>query len=182
MYHYMIDVETLDILPTAVVLSIGAVCINENLQVDDEFYIKLDIEEQMAAGSTVSDSTVQWWLKQDPVVQENTFGGTATMKEACNGLDSFMPPGRKMVWARGADFDFPVIDNLFRKAGYVNGRPWRYYHQCDMRTMCNFFPAEYYLFPDEAANHNALDDAKVQARGLIKMLGTIDFLGIRRTL
>lgn len=181
MVHYMIDIETLDILPTAVVLTIGAVRINKNLEIDDEFYIKLDIDNQMDASSTVSGSTVEWWGKQDMDVQNQTFGGTATMKEAADALDEFLTvKDKSMMWAQGSDFDFPILGNLFRNAGYKEGVPWRFYRQCDLRTMLNFVTPEYYRFTDAAASHNALEDAKVQARALINILNVVDFIGIKR--
>src|SRR3546814_2365974 len=81
MFEMMVDLETLDTKNSAVVLSIGAV-VWETL-VDDagsldysvveRFYRVLSIDEQLAAGRTVSESTLLWWMRQDPTARAEAF-------------------------------------------------------------------------------------------------------------
>jgi len=180
----MIDIETLDILPQAAVLSIGVVYIDHDLNMSDELYIKLDIDEQLGLGSnyfTYNLDTLAWWDSQPAHVRDNTFGGTTSIADACKQMYMFFKKRPKAMYvARGNDFDFPIIDNLFRQSGR-GGKPWKFYHQMDYRTMCNFFPPEFYNLPEENdAQHDALSDAKYQARGMIKMLKTLPFLGIQK--
>jgi len=73
--HAMIDLETLDTGPSATVLTLGAVKFDPYTAKEPyaELYIKLDIDEQDRLGRTVSDSTIEWWGKQDPAIQEEAF-------------------------------------------------------------------------------------------------------------
>src|SRR4051812_25387336 len=65
----MIDTETLDTKPTAVILSIGACRFNE-LDIDSNgFYRAITIESNMDEGRTISASTLRWWMKQEPAAQ-----------------------------------------------------------------------------------------------------------------
>ena len=65
----MIDLETLDVLPSATILSIGAVKfdpfgdeVNESSAV--KFYTRVDIDSCDHIGATVSQSTLDWWASQ----------------------------------------------------------------------------------------------------------------------
>ena len=73
--HATIDLETLDTSPSATVLSLGAVKFNplDTSEPHSELYIKIDIDEQDSLGRTASDSTIEWWGKQDPKVMEEAF-------------------------------------------------------------------------------------------------------------
>jgi len=57
--HVMIDLETLDVLPTATILTIGAVKFDPfgDLQKEkqDTFYVKVDIDSCDRIGATVSN-------------------------------------------------------------------------------------------------------------------------------
>ena len=67
----MIDLETLDTSPGAVVLTIGAVKFNpRGTGIIDELYIRVDVDEQIALGRTVDEGTVEWWSTQPQAVQD----------------------------------------------------------------------------------------------------------------
>ena len=57
--HIMVDIETYDTKPTAVILSIGACVVTDPGQ---NYYRELDPTTQTYR--TVSDSTKEWWAKQ----------------------------------------------------------------------------------------------------------------------
>ena len=65
--HGTIDLETIDTSPSATVLSLGAIKFNplDDSEPHSELYLKIDIDQQDRLGRTVSDSTIEWWGKQD---------------------------------------------------------------------------------------------------------------------
>ena len=79
--HAMIDLETLDTKPSCQILSLGAVKFNAltNDEPHSELYIKPDIDQQDTAGRTASDSTIEWWSKQDPKAMEEAFSEAGRM-------------------------------------------------------------------------------------------------------
>ena len=79
--HGMIDLETLDTLPSCTVLSLGAVKFDplNDSEPHSELYLKIDIDEQDRLGRTASDSTIEWWGKQDPKATEEAFDQTGAV-------------------------------------------------------------------------------------------------------
>ena len=74
--HATIDLETLDTLPSATVLSVGGVKFRPDSSDDpyDRFYMKILVDDQDKLGRTASDDTIEWWGKQDPKAMEEAFG------------------------------------------------------------------------------------------------------------
>ncbi len=67
--HAMIDLETLGTRPDGVILSVGGVKFDPNgSKIIDEFYYKLDVDEQTERGRSIDESTIEWWGTQDPAV------------------------------------------------------------------------------------------------------------------
>lgn len=68
----MIDIETLDTRPSAVVLSIGVVLFNRRnadvpfKELNLKFGKREFRDEQIMMGRTISKDTAQWWRGQDP--------------------------------------------------------------------------------------------------------------------
>ncbi len=71
--HAMIDLETLDVTPSAAVLTVGGVKFDpfSDAEPHSEFYYKLDLDSQ---DRSVNDSTIAWWGQQDQKVQDEAFG------------------------------------------------------------------------------------------------------------
>jgi hypothetical protein len=165
----MIDNETLDTTPSAVILSIGAVKFDKHgTQMGEKFYAVLDIEEQKAMGRTVSQDTLEWWQKQSSaarVVLDTT--DRRPVKEVLDELFDFIfdmegTAGRMKIWGNGSDFDNPQIASLFSMYGYEE-LPWQFWNNRCFRTL----KAEFgHLCPAQKRTgtyHNALDDAITQA-------------------
>ena len=102
--HAMIDLETLDTKPSCQILSLGAVKFNalNNDEPHSELYIKPDIDQQTDCGRTSSDSTIQWWSKQDPKVQEEAFSaeGRMDVELMLNQLTKWLV-GVDLIWGHG---------------------------------------------------------------------------------
>jgi hypothetical protein len=163
----MIDLETLDVTPTATVLTIGAVKFDpfgDDLAENkcQKFYAKIDIDSCDRLGCTVSQATLEWWANQSKEAQEEAFDpeGRIDISEAMNQLYKFSW-GAKRVWSHGAGFDVIICENLFRKIG--KAVPWSFWEVRDTRTLFDLG-----INPNRppVLKHHALEDAWNQAVGV----------------
>lgn len=165
----MIDIETTGQRVGCKVLSLGAFGFNKDGQQVD-FYKRFNATVQADEGLVDDDSTMEWWNRQDPATRAEAFGGT-TMPAA--GIGEFKhwfyehfstgKYDRFRVWSCGLDFDFPILQEFFRRFGFTF--PWKFWEQRDYRTIKKEHPI---IEADEGnvAKHTALEDAKAQMRGL----------------
>lgn len=172
--HAMIDIETLGARPDTVVLTIGGVKFDPNWTDGsfDEFYYRLEVDDQLEQGRSTDQSTLDWWAKQDPAVMEEALGdGNRTpiddvlnqLRRWCVGVDA--------IWCQGSTFDVPILENLHRQ--YEHHVPWAFWQIRDSRTLFQIMPED----PKKKIKfnaHHALDDCKVQAscvQSSLKQLG-----------
>lgn len=163
----MIDIETLDVLPTAAVLTIGAVKFDPfGDDINDpnckKFYVKIDLDSCDRYGCTVSQNTIEWWAKQSKEAQEEAFSvnDRILIESAMNQLYKFCL-GAKRVWSHGAGFDIIILEHLFRKIG--KSIPWQFWEVRDTRTLFDLG-----IDPNRppVLKHHALEDAWNQAVGV----------------
>lgn len=163
----MIDLETLDVLPSATVLTIGAVKFDPFG--DDvaepsmkKFYVKVDLDSCDKLGCTVSPATVEWWSKQSQAAQDEAFSpeGRINVTDALDQLYKFCW-GAKRIWSHGAGFDVIICEHLFRKIG--KSIPWQFWEVRDTRTLFDIG-----IDPKRppVLKHHALEDAWNQAVGV----------------
>lgn len=178
----MIDIETLDITPTAIVVSIGAVAFNavNPFRIDKEhlFYVELGntlIDEQLAHGRTESEATRKFWdglpKTASVTLKRNTFD---TVDETLIAFKEFMKKFPKTnIWGCGPDFDCVILSGLLHEYGYKSWQFWR--NRC-FRTIKKEF-GEICDEPQRYGTlHNALDDAKHQARWLTRIYGCLSHM------
>lgn len=164
--HAAIDLETLDVRPTATVLTLGGVKFNP-LNTDepyDELYFKISIDDQDRYGRTANDSTIEWWTKQDPVIRDEAFDqtGAITVEEACARIARWCV-GVDTFWGQGYGFDFTMIGDLFYNI--KRPIPWQFWQVLDSRTLFRMLPRD----PRKDMQtdlHNALADAYYQAKAV----------------
>lgn len=170
--HIMLDLETLDTAPTAVVLSIGAVAFDPySNEIGETFYVESDsAAHQQKNGRTISGATVRWWMQQSEEARK-VFGalpelGTPTNTALRMFTDFVGRNGQDnvKVWGNGADFDNVILGSLFESYGMP--RPWSYSKNRCYRTMKNIGIGPRRPKDREGVHHNALDDAITQAKHL----------------
>ena len=170
----MIDLETLDVLPTATILTIGAVKfdpfgddVNENKC--EKFYVRVDVDSCDRIGATVSQATLDWWSSQSQEAQNEAFdpANRIPIEDAMTQLYKFCW-GAKRVWSHGAGFDVIILEHYFRKIG--KAVPWQFWEMRDTRTLFDIG-----INPERATvtAHNALADALDQALGVQKVYRTL---------
>ena len=178
MNHVMLDLETLDTAPSAVVISIGAVAFDPYTnELGSRFYVEMteDISTQQLVGRTISGNTVNWWMQQD-VAAKRVFAVPPTDSSArvstVEALERFrafvVDNGDRNVelWGNGADFDNTILGSLYDVFGLK--KPWSYSRNRCYRTMraLGIGPRRSLSQAREGVHHNALDDAVTQARHL----------------
>jgi DNA polymerase III epsilon subunit-like protein len=163
----MIDLETLDVLPTATILSIGAVKFDPfGMDIAEpsatKFYTRVDVDSCDRLGATVSQSTIEWWSNQSKAAQEEAFNpeDRIDIHIALDQLYKFCW-GAKRVWSHGAGFDVTILEWYFRKIG--KAIPWQFWEVRDTRTI---FDVGIHPNRPPVLAHHALEDAWNQAVGV----------------
>jgi 3' exoribonuclease, RNase T-like len=164
--HATIDLETLDTSPSATILTIGGVKFNP-YTVDepyDKFYFKLSIDDQDRLGRTVSDSTLEWWTKQDPEIMNEAFDQTDAVgvDEFLNALNKWIV-GVDIFWGQGYGFDYTMLENIYRSLG--RPIPWQFWQIRDSRTLLGLLKED----PRKKMQknlHNAYADAFYQSKAI----------------
>lgn len=169
MHDVMIDNETLDTLPSAVMLSVGAVRFNQfSDDMDDScFYAVIDIQDQINLGRTISADTLKFWMQQSAKAREVFFDkGAMPLREAMEAFVMWVSNGggKTNPWSMGATFDVPMIEHACRSLGIEV--PWNFWKIKCMRHHKELPGAKdvYDSIPRLGTHHNALDDAIHQAR------------------
>ena len=163
MHDVMIDVETLDTRPSAVLLSIGAVRFDINTpHVFDTntFHVHIDIDSCLERGRTVSGSTILWWMDQDDAARRRmTETKRIPLRDALLQLSKFINE-QDRVWGNGAGFDNVILHDAYRSVNMST--PWRYWGDMCYRTVKNLHrDVPKPRFDD--VKHDALADALHQA-------------------
>lgn len=171
--HYVIDLETMGKGPTAAIVAIGCVRI-ENLVITGDFYHRVPLRSSLEAGLQVDASTIEWWLEQEDAARAQITGGTTELPHALGWLAAFMgdtkhdqPDRKALLWGNGSSFDNVILGNAFDACGIP--RPWLFWNDRDLRTLLALYP-EAKALPFEGTKHHALHDALHEARQLIAAL------------
>jgi len=175
--HVMIDIETFGTTPGCVIRSIGAVFFNPKghpeKSLGPEFYVNIREEEQLELGAVKDEKTVKWWNRWDnKKAQEQLLVDQKSFETAYNLFCMFIKGNNgKFMWGQGANFDSVLLEDLMRKAGYQV--PWQFYNIRDTRTIYEAAEIDTECVQRPGTFHNALDDAKHQARLVQKSFARI---------
>lgn len=167
--HFMIDCETLGLTPDSVVLSVGVVQFDPYDPSYRSTVYYAEPSPTYQAIRKIDPDTLAWW---EP--RTNMPHGDTLPHEVCRELSDFIlrkivPNSTPIIWARGTDFDIPLLTNLF--AQYDLEVPWKYNQVRDLRTISKLFPN---IVPTANNNpHNALSDALCQAEHCGRILRRI---------
>ncbi|EPR2670730.1 3'-5' exoribonuclease domain-containing protein [Escherichia coli] len=166
--HLMIDLETMGKNPDAPIISIGAIFFNPQTgDMGPEFSKTIDLE---TAGGVIDRDTIKWWLKQSREAQSAIMTDEIPLDDALLQLREFIDENSGeffvQVWGNGANFDNTILRRSYERQGIPC--PWRYYNDRDVRTIVELGKAIDFdartAIPFEGERHNALDDARYQAK------------------
>jgi exodeoxyribonuclease VIII len=167
-----LDIETAGKGPNAAIVSIGAVVFDPLTgELGSEFYQVIKLASSANYGKLDAD-TLQWWFKQTPQAQA-VFNDTSavSLRTALELFSAWLeqtgPVKTRMVWGNGPAFDNVIVSSAYNAIEIKT--PWYFNNDRCVRTILNMArdivdydaKAELKL---EGTAHNALDDAKYQAR------------------
>lgn len=185
--HIMIDIETLDTQPSAVVPAIALVAFHiEHLGMKDPpgglvnevnpFGLNLclypDVMEQLLMGRTTSESTLKFWREQSPEAKDAVLNDAQRMTVAHTrriisdwiaGIIAMEGVTLEGVWGNGSNFDNVILRS------FMDSNAWHPKLDRCYRTLRKL-PG----MPDEpefdGIKHHALDDAFNQAKHAVTLL------------
>lgn len=168
MKDLMIDVETLGTRPGSVVLSIGAVMFGPE-GLGNEFYVELRYDDLLAHGFKQDADTLKWWFNQP---NKPPINGEMRVCEGLLRFSEFCKAQKfERVWAKSPQFDVVMLEEMYRTLYLGVDVPWTYKQPRDVRTALDMLRPIGKQTLDELwkgkIEHNALDDAKLQAQHLI---------------
>lgn len=166
-HHVMVDLETFASSGDAAIVSIGAVCFDpETGELGPEFKINVDPADAQRAGGHVDAGTVLWWFQQTPEARARlTDSAPRPLVEALARLNGFFLANldtKFCLWGNGSDFDNIVLRHAYASVGIPV--PWHFGRNRCYRTMKGGFPEV--PMQRKGTHHDALDDARSQARHL----------------
>ena len=174
MRRAMLDVETLDLRVTAVVLSLGLVVVDPELPRPLRYHRLLELEPQQAAGRSIDVDTVRWWALQCDAAQATLAEGrrvhpSVAFNEARQHLAAC-----DEVWCTDRSFDEAILTHMGEQFGLQplvgDYRRWR-----DLRTLRALTGDPVVLggpfeWPEELPAHHALGDCQRQVDQLFALL------------
>lgn len=166
-----IDIETMGKSPTSAITSIGAVMFDPASNwIGDDFHVHISLDSCLFNGLTMDADTVLWWLAQSYDARAALVAGQVSavpLVRALVALAEYIPTDAH-VWANGASFDFAILANAYTRL--QEPTPWRFWDERCLRTLKGINPE--LRIPREGIHHNALDDARHQARLIQHILQT----------
>lgn len=174
MLDVMHDLETLGQTPGFIILSIGAVAFNE-MELGEEFYAVVRRRTCEEVFLREEEATKDWWSKQSPeakrileLVEDDSVA--VPLRDALSDFNDFLARhgGKRSarLWGNGGDFDNAGMSCAYDATGIKPG--WSFWNNRCYRTLKNQVPR--IKLAREGTYHNALDDAKSQARHLQEIL------------
>lgn len=162
----MIDFETLATVPHAVTTSLGWSFFNaekgDGVMQSGKLFFSIPL--QTAARRVIDPETWAWWLTQDHQLFREQLEGTLSVAD---GLLEFNRAWKNnaergcKLWGNGANFDEPILDNLYRTNRMEGNRPWKFYNSRCVRTIKALNPSVAKVEPSRP--HDPEADAVAQA-------------------
>ncbi len=170
----MLDLETLGTAPGSALIAIGAVKFGGG-EIHSEFYRRVSLMDSVSEGLTMDPATVLWWFGQSDEARSEVArpDGSSLLK----ALEDFTEWTRALVdyaeievWGNGASFDNVLLSVAYEKVRLP--RPWKYSNDRCYRTVKNIYTGGAVL-ERTGTHHNALDDARSQAKHLMAMIPSL---------
>ena len=156
MRRIMVDLETLDTLPTAMIVSIGAVAFDPDLDepTDQTFYQRIDARQSVG---TIGADTVMWWLQQSEEARAELTKPDGTHISPALIAFSHFCTNLGEIWAGPSTFDVTILEHAYRATGLTC--PWTLRQVRCWSTFRKLVPT---VKPPNRCEHNALEDARSQ--------------------
>ena len=162
--NVMIDLETFDLVPGGIILSIGA-CTFATGQERKIFHNLISVADSRARHYTEDRGTMAWWHKQPLQTMQEATAGTDSVPIALVAFSDWLhtlsrDENQVKIWGNASTFDNVILAAAYRKEGIK--QPWGKWSDRCYRTLKNLLPHAI-LDKRTSTKHNALEDAKWQA-------------------
>ncbi|ENZ9817281.1 3'-5' exoribonuclease [Escherichia coli] len=166
--HLSVDLETMGTNPDAPINSIGGTFFDPATgEMGPEFSKAIDLE---TSGGIIDRKTIKWWAKRSREAQSAIFTDEISLDVALRLFIEFIEKNSGgcfvQVWGNGANFDNVILRRSYERQGIPC--PWLYYNDRNVRTIVELGNAIGFdvrmAIPFEGVPHNALDDARHQAK------------------
>lgn len=169
MNNLMIDVESMGTKPTAPLMAIGAVFFDENGGMGDTFYRAIHLATSVNLGFVMEPAAVLFWMAQPDEARNavlfNVLPVRDVMEEFADWIRQRCSRNDLLVWGNSPAFDCVKVEAHFKALDIET--PWLYFNERCYRTIRE---RNRVVEQDERHGlHNALEDAKFQARHLQKI-------------
>jgi hypothetical protein len=171
MINVMVDLETLGVNGSPAIAAIGAVEFYPTSRsggLGREFHQAVNLKSCTDIGMTIDAETVRWWMQQSNAARDIFRSGGLPIRDVLRAFDHWLPTRDDVViWGNGASEDNMWLTSAYRLMGLTP--PWSFRENRCFRTLRELNPDVQVEYTGTA--HNALDDAKNQARHAIAILG-----------
>lgn len=158
-FHFMVDIETLDIGNNAAITEIGAV--SRQADGTNEFFHVHCVDTE----GTYSQEILDWrrqnslfWATPDDV-GDSVVDVDLALTRFFIWIEENAAGRRPVLWCKGTDFDAVILSNAANRNG-ITQLPWKYNDINDIRTLLRLWPQ--FKVPKELVKHNGLEDAIMQ--------------------
>jgi hypothetical protein len=167
----MIDFETFGNGTDACIVQVGAVYFDpETGQLGDEFKFNISDGSIGPGAGKIDEGTVRWWLGQSDEARQSILKPGGSLSDVMRKFNSFLA-GAERIWSH-ATFDFPILQATLKRLGIRQS--FKYSAGLDLRTLSYLSGIPILDFKREGTHHDALDDAKHQARYAIEAIRFIN--------
>jgi hypothetical protein len=173
----MVDIETMDVKPSAAIISIGA-CMFDPVAgpaqaINETFYTNISLTSNQMNERTISASTVEWWMQQSEEARGALLSNQVGLAKALSLFAEWFQHQTTYrpthVWANSPSFDCVILQSAFESCRLL--WPIGFWSTRDVRTAGELaYPnaderkAIMKLFRTQVGTaHNAKDDAVAQA-------------------
>ena len=170
MKDIMLDIETIDTLPTAAIMQIAACYFDRDSgKTGKTFFANIDINSCIEKGLTINGDTIYWWLSQSDSARVSMLKKPRGNVEKVLKRFKAFTKGAKTIWCH-ATYDFPIVNNAMVKCGI---EPINHLIARDIRTISDLAKIRVRDFVRKGVHHTALDDCKFQVEYIKKGLDKI---------
>lgn len=164
----MIDIETLDNVPSAVILSIAAVVFDPFTgETGESFHMHCSIDDQIKNRRTITESTLLWWFEQTDKARQNIVeAARVTLFDALLGFSRWkrsISENKNVfhddvhTWANSPSFDMVILENAWGQYMEHSKLFEEHWLHCDVRTLKQYVVFEDFDWPG-GTEHDALSD------------------------
>jgi hypothetical protein len=165
----MVDIETLGTDPGAAITQIGVVQFDGD-GLGREAEINVDPTSCAEHGLGADVDTVVWWTQQDADARETVPDGVR-LERALRRVRNCLRP-TQTIWAKPPAFDCAILRTAFEQTD-IGPVPWSHWERRCVRTLERESP-HWPDYEQTGTNHDALDDARHQARCASEYLAAVE--------